>query len=261
MTPSAVEYLVTVARAVCEGSNGFLSASFVSPVTPAKTEDFVGIWDISELMKKYAADVEFHLLPMTKLQKFFDCHEILLFCEVFLDFKLSRDGRFTLKQLESLKDTYRQARERSDSLGSDVSKGWGELEAGAVVSSGEASEPGSRLFDEIKLEPHAGDSIDSEVGVGGLVLGGRLVSAAAGGGASSGALRQRGSGIIGVDIGSADLNSLASPMPPPLRSRYSDLLPSFSLDDGKSHSAIDSTDNKGEVLEADQDKDKEDKEG
>ncbi|RYG94945.1 hypothetical protein EON65_56695, partial [archaeon] len=123
MSPSAVEYLVTVARAVCEGSNGFLSASFVSPVTPANTEDFVGIWDISELMKKYAADVEFHLLPMTKLQKFFDCHEILLFCEVFLDFKLSRDGRFTLKQLESLKDTYRQARERSDSLGSDVSKG------------------------------------------------------------------------------------------------------------------------------------------
>lgn len=126
MTPQAVEYLTTIARAVTEGSEGFLSASFSSatPVTPAKTEDFVGIWDINELLRKYSSEVEFHVFPVGKLQKFFDCHEILLFCDLFMDFKLTRDGRFTVKQLESLRETFRQTRERSDSLGSEGSKGW-----------------------------------------------------------------------------------------------------------------------------------------
>lgn len=126
MTPQAVEYLTTIARVVAEGADGFLSASFSSsiPVTPAKTEDFVGLWDINELLRKYTTEVEFHLFPMGKLQKFFDCHEILLFCDLFLDFKLTRDGRFTVKQLESLRETFQQTRERSDSTGSDESKEW-----------------------------------------------------------------------------------------------------------------------------------------
>jgi len=126
MSSQAIEYLTTVSRAVTEGPTGFLSASFSSAiaVTPAKTEDFVGVWDIGELMTKYSQDVEFHLLPLQKLQKFFDCHEILLFCDLFMDFKLSRDGRFTVKQLESLRETYRNTRDRSDSLTSDDSKRW-----------------------------------------------------------------------------------------------------------------------------------------
>lgn len=126
MTPQAVEYLTTIARAVTEESEGFLSASFSSatPVMPAKTEDFVGIWDINELVRKYGTEVEFHVFPVGKLQKFFDCHEILLFCDLFMDFKLTRDGRFTVKQLESLRETFRQTRERSDSVQSEESRGW-----------------------------------------------------------------------------------------------------------------------------------------
>lgn len=140
MTPQAVEYLTTIARAVTEGSDGFLSASFSSTisVSPAKTEDFVGIWDINELVRKYGTEVEFHVFPVGKLQKFFDCHEILLFCDLFMDFKLTRDGRFTVKQLESLRETFRQTRERSDSFGSDASRGW-DIENDFTVSSAEAS--------------------------------------------------------------------------------------------------------------------------
>lgn len=135
MTPNAVEYLTTIARAVTEESTGFLSASLSSKieVSPAKTEDFVGLWDINELIVRYTNEVEFHMLPMGKLQKFFDCHEILLFCDLFMDFKLSRDGRFTVKQLESLRETYRQSRERSDSLSSENSRSWEIGESNSTV--------------------------------------------------------------------------------------------------------------------------------
>lgn len=125
VTPQAVEYLTTVTRAITEGSCGFLAASITSsPIISVKTDDFVGIWDISELVAKYSSDVEFHVLPVNKLQKFFDCHEILLFCDLFSDFKLTRDGRFTVKQLKSLREAYKSIRERSDSLASFSSHTW-----------------------------------------------------------------------------------------------------------------------------------------
>lgn len=126
MTPQAIEFLATVSRAVTEGSAIFLSPAFsqASLITQAKTEDFVGLWDIGELIQKYSSDVEFHLLPIGKLQKYFDCNEILLFCDFFTDFKTRRDGRFTVKQLESLRDSYKQNRKRSDSISSLSSKHW-----------------------------------------------------------------------------------------------------------------------------------------
>lgn len=137
MTPSAVEFLVTVARAVADRSDGFLSASFLSNVSPVNSEDFVGVFDIADLIRKYSNDVEFHVLPMGKLQKFFDCHEILLFCDLFMDFKMSRDGRFTVKQLESLRDSFKSTRERSDSVSSIGSNKTWDLGSGDINSAHE----------------------------------------------------------------------------------------------------------------------------
>lgn len=105
MTPNAIEYLCSVSKAVTIGSGGFLKAS-ISPsvhISSANTEDFVGVWDMSELFQKYSSEVEFHLFPISKLQSFFDSNEILLFCDLFQDFKVHRDGRFTPKQIECLK--------------------------------------------------------------------------------------------------------------------------------------------------------------
>ncbi len=182
MTPHAVEYLTTVSRAVTQVSTGFLSAAYSSrvEVSPAKTEDFIGLWDINELINKYSNEVEFHLLPIGKLQRFFDCNEILLFCDLFMDFKLSRDGRFTVKQLESLRETYRQSRERSESLSSEESKSWdiegdkeNEVEGGAgteeskdrVVADGQRNGTVRR----------ARDRGNSEVGGGLFVVDGEIV--------------------------------------------------------------------------------------
>lgn len=139
MSNSAVEFLMNLARAVTLNSGGFSSASLTNELSSPKARDFVGVWDITDLMKRYEKDVVFHMLPMGKLQKFFDCQEVLLFCDLFHDFKISRDGRFTTKQLESVKDTFRaSARERSDSISSETSRTW-ELYPNALPTSDEAS--------------------------------------------------------------------------------------------------------------------------
>jgi hypothetical protein len=150
MTPQAIEYLATVSRAVTEGSSTFLSPSFSqnAAITQAKTEDFVGLWDIGELVRKYSSEVEFHLLPIGKLQKYFDCNEILLFCDFFTDFKTRRDGRFTVKQLEGLRDSYKQARKRSDSVSSITSKGWEGIGVGAPKRNQNSSDADLTSYDE-----------------------------------------------------------------------------------------------------------------
>lgn len=120
-TPNSIEYLCSIARAVTLGTGGFLQASVNATVSAAQTDDFVGIWDMRELIRKYSSDIEFHLLPMGSMQKYFDCNELLLFCDLFQDYKLSRDGRFTTKQVELVRD---YVRSRSDSVSSENSTAW-----------------------------------------------------------------------------------------------------------------------------------------
>ncbi len=159
MTPQAIEYLATVSRAVTEGSTTFLSPSFThgATITKAKTEDFVGIWDIGELIKKYSSDVEFHLLPIGKLQKYFDCNEILLFCDFFTDFKTRRDGRFTVKQLESLRDSYKNSRARSDSISSLSSKGWETSGIGTISTGNNSNMQQDQQYPQYLLNDVNGD--------------------------------------------------------------------------------------------------------
>jgi len=92
MTSNAVEFLTCIARAATERDKGFLSSSMSSMVTSAKTEQYVGIWDMQELLKKYSKDVEFRLLPMDKLQNFYDYQEFYSLMELFGDFRDSRDS-------------------------------------------------------------------------------------------------------------------------------------------------------------------------
>jgi hypothetical protein len=168
MTPQVIEYLATVSRTVTENSPTFLSPAFsqATAITQANTEDFVGVWDIGELVRKYQSEVEFHLLPIGKLQKYFDCNEILLFCDFFTDFKTKRDGRFTVKQLEGLRDSYK-ARKRSESFSSVNSKNW-DINIGLITnpnnpnssSSGRAMfSPGIYTIDNVH-EGELGMSLD-----------------------------------------------------------------------------------------------------
>lgn len=74
---NAVEFLRIIARAASENSHGFISPSLGSSVqvTPANTDQFIGVWDIEELIKKYSSDISFHLIPIGPLQSFFDFQE------------------------------------------------------------------------------------------------------------------------------------------------------------------------------------------
>lgn len=127
LTHNSVEYLLSVVRAVTMNGGGFLSASLKLTVTAPLTNDFVGQWDIADLIKKYSQDVDFKLIPINTLQNYLDCHEILLFCDLFLDFKLTRNGMFTERHLESLREVSKAttnvitaAKLRSDSISSEA---------------------------------------------------------------------------------------------------------------------------------------------
>ena len=92
----------------------------------------MGLWDISELIQKYSSEVEFHLLPLGTLEKFFDYQEVLLF-GLFEDFKRLRDGKFSDRQIGFLQNTFegssqsnqrhRRSRSRSNSV---CSAQWGQ---------------------------------------------------------------------------------------------------------------------------------------
>lgn len=130
MTPNSIEFLLSIARAASTGNGGFVPASLSTTVTAAKTEQFVGLWDMEELLETYSADVAFRLLPIGKLQAFMDHKEMIAFIEVFEEFKQVRDCSFQLKQLESLqpgrqrKAYFIGERPRSSSITSEGSAGW-----------------------------------------------------------------------------------------------------------------------------------------
>ena len=77
---------------------------------------------MSELIKKYSSAVEFHLLPIEKLQMFFDCQEILLFCDVFHGFKLIREDNIFKDRNQEMGDGFR--RSRTESFSSESSHTW-----------------------------------------------------------------------------------------------------------------------------------------
>lgn len=96
MTANAVEFLTCISRAATEkGKSGFLPSSISSMVTYAKTEQFVGVWDMLELLAAYINDVDFRLLPIDNLQDFFDHQEQCSVLDLFEDFRDSRTGRYS----------------------------------------------------------------------------------------------------------------------------------------------------------------------
>jgi len=123
MTPNGVEFLGSMARALCQGSGGgFLPLSRTNEVSPAKTEHFMSAWDKIELLEKYADDISFHLLPIGRLQQFYDYREFTSFHDLFYENKHIHDTAFTM-QLNSLKPLTSK-RARADSAGSVNSEHW-----------------------------------------------------------------------------------------------------------------------------------------
>ena len=81
MTPNAVEFLCSMARAASglDNTSGFASSPYscTPPPSHAKTDQFRGVWDISErLNSTYSTAIDFHLLPIKRLQAFFDFQEV-----------------------------------------------------------------------------------------------------------------------------------------------------------------------------------------
>ena len=88
MTPNAVEFLCSMARAATglDNTSGFASSPYSCTPSPsyAKTDQFRGVWDISErLNSTYSAAIDFHLLPIKRLQAFFDFQEVTSFNDLF----------------------------------------------------------------------------------------------------------------------------------------------------------------------------------
>lgn len=86
MNPTSVEILCSIARIAAMGGGGFLPAS--QNCEMANTENFVGVWDMLELIKRYVGEVKFHLLPLSKMNQFFDYQEYSTIKEVLNDKKL-----------------------------------------------------------------------------------------------------------------------------------------------------------------------------
>jgi hypothetical protein len=83
ITPNSIEFLGYLSRAASENIIGFIPPSISTPVSAANVEQFVGIWDIFELIKKYSSDISFHILPIGPLQSFFDYQESMTFRDIF----------------------------------------------------------------------------------------------------------------------------------------------------------------------------------
>lgn len=86
MNPTSVEILCSIARIAAMGGGGFLPAS--QNCEMANTENFVGVWDMLELVKRYLGEVKFHVLPLSKMNQFFDYQEYSTIKEVLNDKKL-----------------------------------------------------------------------------------------------------------------------------------------------------------------------------
>ena len=81
MTPNAIEFLCAMARAASgiDNTSGFAKSPLSCQISPshAKTDQFRGVWDIRErLNSSYSAAIDFHLLPIGRLQAFFDFQEV-----------------------------------------------------------------------------------------------------------------------------------------------------------------------------------------
>ena len=103
---------------------------------------------MSELIRKYSNAVEFHLLPLEKLQMFFDCQEILLFCDVFHGFKLIRESNFNPRHIEYQPAMFEgPRRSRSNTISSESSHTWMQG-LGASISRVQSIEPVDTFFSD-----------------------------------------------------------------------------------------------------------------
>ena len=85
MTPIAVEILCNIVNAITTCNIRAIKPVHLLqnvPVTAAKTEQYVGVWDMAELITTYSQDIAFHSLPIGKLQAFYDYQELSCLKEV-----------------------------------------------------------------------------------------------------------------------------------------------------------------------------------
>ena len=115
MTTNAVEFLTCIARAATEKGKGFLPSSIGGMVTNARTDQFVGVWDIVDLISTYANEIEFRLMSIEKLQACCAYQEYSSLVEIFGDFRECRDGKIAERQLRILRDLSEQDNKSDDS--------------------------------------------------------------------------------------------------------------------------------------------------
>ena len=123
MTQNVVEYIMSVVHAVAKNGGGFLCTGQLSgdQVVAPRTEIFVKNWDIDDLITRYGNDVDFQVFSMSSLQMYVDRNESLLLCDLFHDYKFTRQGgKFTDRQIKTLREVSRSSNgNRSDSIVSD----------------------------------------------------------------------------------------------------------------------------------------------
>ena len=93
-TPAAVEFLFSIAMAVRNGpESGFIKVTdYLAPkIGSFKDLENFFEWDMMQLIDAYSEAVDVTKLQISRLEKFFDCNEILLMCEFYRDFKHQSD--------------------------------------------------------------------------------------------------------------------------------------------------------------------------
>ena len=122
MTPTSIEFLLSLGRAAASsGRGGFLKTS--RPVTVPRTDLFVGLWHLEELLKAYSNDVEFNLFPLKNIEALLDMKESKTMLEFFAEFKKVRNVGFQPRQLQALQPLLRDGRSCSEESNSWLIEG------------------------------------------------------------------------------------------------------------------------------------------
>ena len=74
-----------------------------------------------DLLVKYSKEVDFHVLPVKRLQEFFDFQEHYALIQLFDEFRETRDGRFDPRQLLPLQKEKQIRQKQKDRIQENIS--------------------------------------------------------------------------------------------------------------------------------------------